>query len=264
MISKYIKTTILLLSLVFLSSCAKENTQDDLLSGITLRDIAPAQQHVKKKNAPKFTVELLFVFLDLNSDIYTSFQKTREEQLHTLADVRANIAKSNGISILYANRDRWDSFAKTLDDVKAKRVKTITLVVFDSRGDNVKIQDLTDLTELFYLDSNKQLTGQSISGTLNWRVVVSNDSNVKGLVNLSVSPVIVDEAMKRQYAARTKKYRTLDFAKFNLKIGVGDFVVISPESLPIEPMSPGRVLFPTTTSQFQYQSYIIYCRSIKD
>ncbi len=264
MIPKYIMVTILLLSFVFLPSCAKENTQDELLSGITLRDIAPAQQNAKKKHAPEFTVELLFVFLDLNSDIYSSFQKTRDEQLHTLVDARADIAKSNGISILYANRDCWESFAKTLDDVKAKRVKTVTLVVFDSRGDNVEIQDLEHSTELFYLDSNRQLTGQSISGTLNWRVVVSDDSNVNGLVNLAVSPVIVNEAMKRQYSTKAKRYRTLDFAKFNLKIGVGDFVVISPESLPLEPMSPGQVLFPTTNSSLQCQSYIIYCRSIKD
>ncbi len=264
MISKYTKATILFLLTIFLSSCAKENTQDDLLEGLTLKDIAPSQPPIKKEDAPEFTVELLFVFFDINSDNYSKFREARDQQLRSITNARVDIAKSNGVSILHANSSSWQAFAKLLDDVGAKRTKTVTLVAFDSRGDNVKIRELTHSTELFYLDSSRQLTGQSISGTLSWRVVVNNDSDVKGLVNLSVYPVIIDEAMKRLYFKGGKRYKTLDFAKFNLKFGAGDFVVISPESLPLEPMSPGAILFPTTTSQFQYQSYIIYCRSVRD
>ena len=204
-------------------------------------------------NRIDFSSEYIFAILDLDQNAHSVFQQAREDLLDIpKSDFNVEIMNSNGIDISHGDFQSWELFAQVLDDIEAKQIKTVTLVVFDSRGDNIEINRIDEPTELFYLGSDKQLVGETVLGALNLKVTVRYDLRIKESLNVSLRPVI------------TNGSSTLDFARFSLDMRVGDFVVLSPKTLPIEKMSPAQLLFPSISSATKYRSYILFCKGIKD
>ncbi len=156
------------------------------------------------------------------------FGTLRQESLH-FKDPQAFAA--NGFSAGFGQSSDWSPLGKKLRLAKARKVETRSLIIFDDEGDDVLVGTIEERNKYFYTHSDGSVVPQSLgSGYIVFRIKASPVPASRGFAYLSVQPLFslgLDDTIPRLAGRKRSGETIFDTVAFDLKIGAGDFVLLS-------------------------------------
>lgn len=267
------KHNVLTLVLIFvaltLTGCNEPQQKDDLLTGITLGDIAPVKEDTAKKPGQIKTFHLNILVIDtppVDSNFLESFWELADSRTISFKDPQA--FTKNSFAANYAQFESWDKITGVLRDIGGKKTESISLFLQDGQPEKFVISKLKKKETVFYLPPQGIIESVPLGpGELGLKVLAASIPNQRGVCTVNIVPAFfrLRRSPIPELAAREKLARfSFESLEFQLQMSPGDFFVLGPKEAISDHITIAGKLFAKKTFIKTNRFYIFLCMAVDD
>lgn len=172
--------------------------------------------------------------------------------------------RANSISAAYGRYQNLQETIELLTKLQAERINNLFLILSDSGSDNIGVSSFSATQNIYYTtDTGTARIAAVKPGQLVLQITAEKTRSTHGICNLDVAPVALPGfsfQLPNPKAIRQSKKVIFDVAAFNTKLGIGDFILLSPKKEPASPVTLNGLLFSRNNLPSKFIAYIILCR----
>lgn len=243
------------------------DSEQDIWEHTKLGDLRPVytpeqlnKRLLKPINFDVYFIEMPAKNINALDDIWNILHS---EQLH-LADPAS--FKANLFQAGFGQAEIWDQMGQVLRNANAKRLKTVSLLLYDKQADNVTIARFNKRKTLFYISIAGSMEAITVtSGKLAMRIAVEAIPDRRGLCNVTVTPVC-PESNQNLIRLLKQKNPSRDFifdsVGLTLNMSPGDFFFLGPKKYSDNQATLGSMFFSKPGDKPAIRAYIVVCTKV--
>lgn len=230
---------------------------------IKIGDLAPpnqptAQTMIKTIN---FNIEIIDIPRD-NAFVLEAIQKILPSVQFEYSSQKA--FAENSFWVGFGDGDLWPQIANALDQVKAKKIETISLLLTDGQYEDIAISELPRRTDLYYLSEQGTMEMVRLeNGQIAMRVKATKAAGARGVCNFQAMPVYPlpgDTATQLSYGHKMGEVLFTPMF-FEIDMTPRTFILLTPNKVVKGKSTPAGYFF----DRDKYlRIYLIICEKVPD
>lgn len=200
------------------------------VDGIKLKDLEPVDHS---------TLPLQIRFRIFRFEVPTDRIATLQQGISQLDTTQLSFAQrqafqANGFLAGFGTNEHMSGLSALLEKIQARRKETRNLLVYDDAGDDISITMLNSKEEVSWKLAGGKVAKDVFShGRFSWMLKAAPVPDIRGVAQVRMLPVYrmgTDGFIT--YLARMRSYAPFDFGAFDVRMNLGDFVLLSSSGQP--------------------------------
>jgi hypothetical protein len=257
MIRSFHIAVLIALSICMVSCPAPE--EKSLWNDIKINDLAPETGNGIQTNRQLQTINFDLHIYEIPADNINKINEIRRTLDIRPLRFNSRLAFSaNDFSVYYGRLQEWNTISDLLIEAGGERRSRTTLLLPDGQSEDITITGFDYPRTIYYVSSqglNKE--GANIGpGLLVMRIKAGDSSSLNNAANVTIYPVFkvpVGSTIPQFDAMQKTREFPFTAAAFGLYISPGDFIILSPEEIAVDPSTLGSLFFSNLKGSMFFQ-----------
>ena len=223
--------------------------EESLWNNIKINDLAPETGNGTQTNRQLPTINFDLHIYEIPADNINKINEIRRTlDVRPLRFNNQLAFSANNFSVYYGRLQEWNIISDLLVEAGGERRSRTTLLLPDGQNEDITITGFNYPMTVYYVSSqslNKE--GANIGpGLLVMRIKAGDSSSLNDAANVTIYPVFkVPVGSNIPQFDAMQKTREFPFtaAAFGLYMSPGDFIILSPEEIAVDPSTLGSLFF---------------------
>ncbi|MCP4263761.1 MAG: hypothetical protein GY774_40570 [Planctomycetes bacterium] len=252
--AKHLSSTFCLLSPVFcllffvLTGCPPPE-EEPIWKNLKIGDLAPHRDEKKQTSRLVESTNFNLHIFEMPSDNIDKLDDIRKTLFtKNLRYQSAHSFRENSFSVQFGQIRMWKTLFASLDAAGAKQINNVSLMLADDVPETIAVTRIGSPQTIFFTSTYGSKEGANVGlGILALRIKTQKIPALRGVCSFSAYPVYYPPMMKSSIPLLNARTQLREFpfstAAFGLRMGPGDFILLSPKEYVSDRTALGGLFF---------------------